>query len=360
MLALGATALGALGATVAGCSKSGSGQGDTSKASADVELITLGTLGAPPPVKGRKGISSALVVHGRTYIVDCGRSSVTQFVDAGLGFDSIAAMFITHLHADHVADFYNYFMLGGCLLGNLEVPPRVTPVYGPGSAGGLPPTALGENAPTAGPDPTPGLRKLTEDCNAAYAYSDNILMRTGLIQNIEQQMDIREIALPDVGASFTNTAPTMKPFPVMEDDYVKVSAVLVPHYDTFPSFAYRFDLDNGKSITFSGDTTVTPNIPEIAHGTDLLVHESCWPLSAEELSAMLPGKAVRFNPDYLAKSHTFPADVGKAATAAGAKQVVLSHIDPATIPDAKWREAVGKNYSGPITVAADLQHFPLN
>jgi hypothetical protein len=35
------------------------------------ELVLLGTAGAPMPVVGRGGISSALVVDGRIFVVDC-------------------------------------------------------------------------------------------------------------------------------------------------------------------------------------------------------------------------------------------------------------------------------------------------
>jgi ribonuclease BN (tRNA processing enzyme) len=82
-------------------------------------------------------------------------------------------------------------------------------------------------------------------------------------------VNVHEIPLPDVGATFTNTAPAMQPFPVMSDDKVKVSAVLVPHGPVFPAFAFLFDTAYG-SVTFSGDTTYTDNIPTLAHNTDLL------------------------------------------------------------------------------------------
>ena len=39
------------------------------------ELVLLGTAGAPLPVPGRAGISSALVVDGRVFVIDCGRTS---------------------------------------------------------------------------------------------------------------------------------------------------------------------------------------------------------------------------------------------------------------------------------------------
>ena len=45
----------------------------------------------------RAGISSAPIVDGHTYLVDCGRACVTQFHKAGLSFASLRGIFLTHL-----------------------------------------------------------------------------------------------------------------------------------------------------------------------------------------------------------------------------------------------------------------------
>ena len=39
------------------------------------ELVLLGTAGAPMPVPGRMGISSALIVDERVFVVDGGRGA---------------------------------------------------------------------------------------------------------------------------------------------------------------------------------------------------------------------------------------------------------------------------------------------
>lgn len=69
---------------------------------ASAELILLGTAGAPLPVAGRAGISSALVVNGRVFVIDCGRGTPSGYADAGLDFGRLEGVFLTHLHADHV------------------------------------------------------------------------------------------------------------------------------------------------------------------------------------------------------------------------------------------------------------------
>jgi ribonuclease BN (tRNA processing enzyme) len=68
------------------------------------DLVLLGTAGAPMPVAGRGGISSALVVDGRVFVIDCGRGSPSAFVNFGLDFTRLEAVLLTHLHADHTGD----------------------------------------------------------------------------------------------------------------------------------------------------------------------------------------------------------------------------------------------------------------
>jgi ribonuclease BN (tRNA processing enzyme) len=45
------------------------------------ELVLLGTAGAPLPVTGRAGISTALVIDGRVLVVDCGRGAPSAFAE---------------------------------------------------------------------------------------------------------------------------------------------------------------------------------------------------------------------------------------------------------------------------------------
>src|SRR3984957_12879820 len=68
------------------------------------ELVLLGTAGAPMPVSGRGGICSVVIVDERIFMIDCGRGAPSAFVEAGLDFTQLEAVFITHLHVDHTGD----------------------------------------------------------------------------------------------------------------------------------------------------------------------------------------------------------------------------------------------------------------
>jgi ribonuclease BN (tRNA processing enzyme) len=317
----------------------------------DTALITLGVQAGPPPVPNKTGISSALVVGGDVYQIDCGLGSLNAFTNAGLRFDDLKSMFITHLHTDHVVDYFSFFLSGGYTAAKGKAP--VT-VYGPGPAGGLPPSRVG-NANPATIDvgnPTPGLAATTAALQQAFAYTNNIFIRDMGTDDIATLADVVEIAVPP-GSDFLNRSPVMAPFPVMSDDNVTVTATLVSHYDVYPAFAFRFDLlKSGVSVTFSGDTTKSENVIALARDTDVLVHEAQFSLDDAYYGN-------RFPPDYLVKSHTSAEQVGEVAAAANAKHVVLSHYSPTDLPDTEWQTAVGRNYSGKITVARDGQIFEL-
>jgi ribonuclease BN (tRNA processing enzyme) len=314
-------------------------------------LITLGVQAGPPPVPNRTGISSALKIGDDVYQIDCGLGSLNAFTNAGLRFDNLTSMFITHLHTDHIVDYFSFFLSGGYTASKGKAP--VT-VYGPGPAGGLPPSQVGNPDPaTIEPQsPTPGLAATTDALQQAFAYTNNIFIRDMGTDDIQNLVRVNEIAVPP-GSDYVNRSPRTDPFPVVTDDNVSVTATLVSHYDVYPAFAFRFDLTkSGFSVTFSGDTTKSDNLIALARDTDILVHEAQFSLDDAYYGN-------RFPPNYLVNSHTSAEQVGEVAAAANAKHVVLSHYSPTDLPDSQWLDAIGKHYSGKVTIARDGQVFAL-
>lgn len=339
-------------------------------------LTLLGTAGGPQAEYVRTGTSSVLTVDGFNYVIDAGRSSVTQYLNSGLLFGKLTAMFMTHLHADHLADYYNYFLLEGGQANaegdRLNVDPKVKPypvhVYGPGSAGGLPPKPT-PTTPTLEPQaPTPGIKDLTDRLNEGYAYSYNLFMRGDGTSLITDLQDIHEIQVPaSAGANYNNVAPIMEPFQIYSDEQVKVSAILVPHGKVFPAFAYRFDTAKG-SVVFSGDTSApgftaeTNNVIKLARGADILVHEV---INWDVIYAAAKLKGLDTTSEFfthLRTSHTTTEEVGKVATAAGVPQLALTHLipsNPKDVPDLLWKAQIAPFYAGKIHVGNDRDQIPL-
>jgi ribonuclease BN (tRNA processing enzyme) len=320
-------------------------------------LCLLGTAGGPPPVVTRTGTASALSVRGRVYLVDCGRSAVTQYGRAGLRWRDLAGVFVTHLHIDHVADYANLVLLAAHGPNDVgDAAPRPFPVYGPGPAGALPPGHGAGTPPDA--DPTPGLRDLTEKSLQATAYSSNIFMRESGATDPGTRVQVHEVAVPrEAGADpLTHRAPAMEPFPVMDDGTVRVSAVLVPHGLVYPSFAFRFDTPDG-SVVFSGDTAPSENLVGLARDADILVHEAIdldfYRRSAGYSQALL---------EHFAQAHTDVDRIGHIAQQCAVSTLVLTHLVPADtflVPDASWHRRAQEGFSGRVVVGNDLDRIPL-
>src|SRR3954469_14468487 len=130
-----------VGGAVLGAAASASAEPPESPAALpENALVTLGVQAGPPPVPNRTGISSTLKIGSALYQIDCGLGSLNAFTNAGFRFDDLLSMFITHLHTDPVGDYWSYFLSGGYTAAKGKAP--VT-VYGPGPAGGLPPSRVG-------------------------------------------------------------------------------------------------------------------------------------------------------------------------------------------------------------------------
>ena len=153
--------------------------GDASKYR--TRLVLLGVAGGPSVYADAAGISSALVVDGAVYLIDCGHGTPRHFVQAGLGtptrpgnraFEGLKGIFLTHLHSDHTVE-YPAFQITGMWNG-LDDPTKPVQVYGPGDRGGLPPVFGNRPAPPVVEpgDPTPGTVGLTSYLRKAYAKGD--------------------------------------------------------------------------------------------------------------------------------------------------------------------------------------------
>ena len=143
---------------------------------------------------------------------------------------------------------------------------------------------------------------------------------------------------------------------VMEDDNVKVTAVLVDHPPVEPSLAFRFDTPD-RSVVFSGDTAPCDALVELAKGADVLVHEALFtPLLDQELKVVPNASRLKA---HLLASHTPVEALGPLAERAEVGQLVLTHLVPGgeQITDAMWLEEASKGYSGTVTVGTDMMEL---
>jgi len=64
-------------------------------------VVMLGT-GTPRPLPDVWGPATAVVVGGRVFLIDAGVGVERRLAAARLPIDGVTAVFITHLHSDHV------------------------------------------------------------------------------------------------------------------------------------------------------------------------------------------------------------------------------------------------------------------
>ena len=277
-------------------------------------LILLGTGGGPSPKRLRSAPAQVILVGDDAYVVDCGDGVARQMALAGVALSRIRAVFVTHHHSDHNADYGNLLLLGW-----IDGLKPIVDAYGP-----------------------PPLAKMT-----------------GLVAEMNA-VDIA-IRIADEGRPpFTGLVVPHEITAggrVRQQAGVKVTAALVDHPPIRPAFAYRFDTPD-RSIVISGDTAPSESLVTLAKGADVLVHEVLYLPGVDHLVGNEP-HATRLRA-HLVASHTPSAEVGRIAAAAGVKTLVLSHFVPGddpSITDEMWTAGVRAHFEGEVVVGRDLMEL---
>lgn len=328
------------------------------KLTSGMQAIALGTAGGPK-WWGRHdidaGISTAVVVDGRVYLVDYGYGAGRQLRKSGYSFADVDAVFITHMHSDHTVDLASMF-----LFGHGEVGKRQVRVLGPGARGKLPPlTPLAPKAPQpVNPqDPVPGISETLRRLINTYSADINDRIFDYGTPSPETKFHVSDIEIPsDAGFDPNeNVAPCMEPFEIFRDERVSVSAILVDHHPTAPAFAFRFDSQYG-SVVVSGDTGFCENVTTLAKGCDLLFHEVInLELIGQQAETAYPDPQHREAVmSHHRRSHTTAVDAGRVAQDAGAGALVLHHFVPGNSPVDEWQKAA-TTFDGVLVIPRDLE-----
>jgi ribonuclease BN (tRNA processing enzyme) len=276
----------------------------------DDRLILLGTRGGPALRPGGSWpTSNLLIAGGRAYIVDCGLGVTRGVVSAGVPLTALSTVLITHHHSDHNLEF-----------GNLVYTAWVT----------------GLSAPVACYGP-PGLVRMADDFCALNRFDIETRIADEGRPPLRPLFDVKEYGEG----------------PVFDDGTVRVTALRNHHPPVTDSFSLKFNWA-GKTVVFGGDTAYLPALAEFAAGADLLLHEVMYGPRLDALVAKVKnGSRLK---EHLLASHTMAEDVGRIATAAGVKRLVLNHFVPGedpTLTPADWERAVRSTWSGPLDVGRD-------
>jgi ribonuclease Z len=270
-----------------------------------MRVTLLGT--GCPQVDGRRFGPASLVCTGdRRFLVDCGSGVTQRLLGAGSSGAELDAVLLTHLHSDHVIDLYQ-LIISSWHQGR-ERPQRL---FGP-----------------------PGTR--------AFAAATMELWRREREQRIawERRPSVAalELEIVEFGEGW-----------IWEENGVRIAAFEVDHRPVRPAFGFRFETGRCRAA-FSGDTTVCDNLIAWAKDVDLLVHE-CF--IHREMVARRGGR-VDQGLENVAAYHTLSSEVGKVASRAGARALLLTHFVPVAFDRDALLAEVRADFAGPVVIGEDL------
>ncbi|MBR4826887.1 MAG: ribonuclease Z [Bacteroidales bacterium] len=230
-------------------------------------LTTMGTASAMP-VSDRNPSAQMLNASGRLFLIDCGEGCQQQIRRSHLSFVRIEAIFISHIHGDHLFGIFG-------LLNTLGMYGRTAPldIYGPRALGGV----LEFYRNYFGSDDPYEIRFHALSCKAPE------------VVHISKCLTVSAFPLKHkiecYGFRFDET-------------------VTPRHAEANP--AYR-----AKSYAYCSDTAPFAELADWVKGVTCLYHEATYPLQMADKAA--------------ARFHSTTVDAARCAAAAGAGRLIVGH-----------------------------------
>lgn len=277
-------------------------------------LQVLGS-GGPIAEAGRAGTSYLLWIDGEPrLLIDAGAGTFLRFAEAGGRLETLDAILITHLHADHVGDLAGILNTGG-------FEGRTTPL-----------AVIGPDAAPRFPGMSEFLARLLSKETGAFAYNGGFLDGSENKPLLEpRDITTAQGSADPIGLNISN-------------DYM-VMAHPVNH-GAAPALGYAVQVGD-VSFVITGDQNAF----------------------SERFQADLAGSAptilfahhvingARGQPRGL---HRTPAEIGQLAAALEPERVVLTHNMERSLSRIETGlAAIGEGYAGPVSVAMDLDCFAL-
>jgi ribonuclease Z len=268
-----------------------------------LSVVLLGT-GNPLPDANRAGAATLVRAGARNFLVDAGRAVGMRLVAAGVLPVMLEAVFLTHLHSDHVCDLNDVITTHWIMSGQ----PGTLDVAGP----------VGTRQVVDG-----ALAMLAPDVSYRLAHHADLTWA------------------PDVSVR------ELQPGVVLDTGDVRVTAAATDHRPVEPTLAYRFEHD-GRSVVLAGDTVPCPGLDELLVGADVYVQT----VLREDLVRLVPMQRFVDTIDY----HSTVEQAARTATRAGVGTLVLTHQVPTPPPGAaeEWVALAKAQFDGNVVFGEDL------
>lgn len=285
--------------------------------SSSFKVTLLGT-GAPVPSIERFGPSILVEAGNQKLLFDCGRGAAQRLWQLKIPLGQIDALFLTHLHSDHVVGIPDVWLTGWipALYGKRTSPFQV---FGPA-----------------------GTKVMMEHMVQAFAW--DIITRNKEDNKTDSGIMVKPM---DIDEGY-----------VWERNGVRVTPFRVRHAEFIDSaLGYRIDY-SGHSVILSGDTRYSTNLINFAKGADVVIHEVAAANEDSTKNNSLVNQILGF--------HSSPEDAGRVFQQVQPKFAIYSHIvlltsDP-SVPPPGTNDLVRRTqkvYKGALQVGEDLMKIEI-
>ena len=271
-----------------------------------MQVVILGS-GSPLPSPDRAGPSTLVRTSVGDLLFDAGRGVLLRSAGAFSGPGVFVAVFLTHLHSDHVTDLNDVITTRWAT----SFTPNPLVVHGPVGTASL--VAATE-------------AMLETDIGYRLAHHEDLTWRPGTV------------ATDATGGV------------VFEQGDVRVTAEPTDHAPVHPTLGYRVE-DGDRSVVIAGDTVPCEGLDRLCAGADALVHTV---VRRDQIEALGVPRLLDVL-DY----HSSVQDAARTAARAGVGTLVLTHMVPAVQPGAEqeWIDLARTGFDGTIVLSEDLTTF---
>lgn len=255
------------------------------------------------PVESRNQSAQALQVHGRLFLVDAGEGVQQQMVKYHVPMSKLEAVFISHVHGDHVYGLFGLLSTFG--MGGRMVPLHV---YGPGNLRPfinfflsynewLPYEIVFHPVNTRFPETVFETKSVTV---TAFPLLHGIETYGYIFREKEPQWNIRKECIGEYGLTLTEIG-TLK----RGEDVVREDGTVIPLAEA----AYKPFVP--RSYAYASDTAVFPGEAEVLKDVTVLYHEATFLQEHEDKAA--------------ARFHTTTLQAAQVARDAGVSKLLIGH-----------------------------------
>jgi ribonuclease Z len=268
-----------------------------------IDVVLLGT-GNPLPDRDRAGAATLVRAGGRRMLVDAGRGVCMRLAAAGVLPVMLDAVFLTHLHSDHICDLNDVVTTQWVM----SPVPKSLRVFGP-----------------------PHTREVMDGLGAMLGPDVQYRLAHHGDLTWEPQVDVAEVT----------------PGVVFDEDGLRVIAARTDHRPVEPTLGYRVEFD-GKAVVLAGDTVPCAGLDELCRGADVYVQT----VLREDLVRMVPMQRFVDTIDY----HSTVEQAAQTAARGGVGTLILTHQVPTPAPGTadEWIAAAREHFAGAIVFGEDL------